>query len=64
MPLMTLQYADLSPERATALADRLIELVAKAEEGQIVRVHIARGGPVGNQGLTVAAELRDEAEEQ
>ena len=64
MPLVTLQYADISPERATALANRLVELVGQAEEGQVVRVHIARGGPVGMQGLTVAAELREEAEEQ
>jgi hypothetical protein len=64
MPLVTSQYADLSPKKATALAGRLVELAAQAEEGQVVRVHIARGGPVGMQGLTVAAELREEAEEQ
>ena len=63
MPLVTLQYADLSPERAAALADRLVELSSRAQEGQFVRVHIAKGGPVGWQGLTVAAELREGAEE-
>jgi len=49
---------------ATALADRLVELVSKADEGQVVRVHIAKGGPVGMSGLTVAAELREEVEGQ
>jgi hypothetical protein len=64
MPLVTLQYADLSPERAAALADRLVELSSRAQEGQFVRVHIAKGGAVGMEGLTVAAELREGAEER
>lgn len=62
MPLVTVQYADISPEKAASLASRLVELAAQAEEGQVVRVHIARGRPSGMQGLTVAAELREEAE--
>ena len=61
---MSLQHADLSPNEATALANRLVELAAQAEEGQVVRVHITRGGAVGMDRYLVAAELREEDEEQ
>jgi hypothetical protein len=67
MPLRTLAYADLLPKRATEVGNHLVELAAQAEEGQIIRVHIAEGGPVGMVGLRqpmVVAELREEVEER
>lgn len=62
MPLRTLEYADLSPEAATEIGNRLVELGAQAEEGQVVRVHIATGGAVGFSGRLVVSELRKEGE--
>lgn len=65
MPVSSLQHADLSPKAATEVGDRLVELAAQAEEGQVVRVHIVLGGAVGvPPGPRVAAELRDEVEDQ
>ena len=64
MPLVSLQHADLLPNEATALANRLVELAAQAEEGQVLGVHITRGGAVGMDRYLVAAELREEDEEQ
>jgi hypothetical protein len=64
MPLRSVQHADLSPKTATEVGSHLVELAAHAEEGQIIRVHLAVGGAVG-QGLPlVVAELRKEVEEQ
>jgi|SoimicmetaTmtLMB_FD_contig_31_17506204_length_343_multi_2_in_0_out_0_1 hypothetical protein len=62
MPLRTLEYADLSPEAATGIGSRLVELGTQAEEGQVVRVHIATGGAVGFNGRLVVAELCKEGE--
>ena len=62
MPLVSLQHADLSPKDATEVADRLVELAAQAEAGEVVRVHITRGGAVGFDGQLVVAELREEGE--
>jgi Fe-S cluster assembly iron-binding protein IscA len=59
-----LEHADLSPEAASEVGKRLVELAAQAEEGQVVRVHIAVGGAVGFQGRLVVSELREEGEEQ
>jgi Fe-S cluster assembly iron-binding protein IscA len=64
MPLVSLQHADLSPKVATEVGNHLVELAAQAEEGQVVRVHITRGGAVGFDGHLVVAELRGEGEEQ
>jgi hypothetical protein len=64
MPLRSDAYADLPPELATGVGNRLIELAAQAEEGQVVRIHIAVGGAVGQSQPHVLAELRDEVEEQ
>jgi Fe-S cluster assembly iron-binding protein IscA len=64
VPLRTLAYADLSPEAAREVGKRLVELAAQAEEGQVVRVHIAVGGAVGFQGRMVVSELREDGEEQ
>ena len=60
MPLRSLQHADLSPEYATEVGNYLVELAARAEEGQVVRVHIAVGGAVGAPDhLVVVSELRE-----
>ena len=64
MPLVSLQHADLSPKVATEVGNHLVELAAQAEEGQVVRVHITRGGAVCLDGHLVAAELREEGEQQ
>ena len=58
----TLEYADLSPEAATGVGSRLVELAAQADEGQVVRVLIVIGGGVGSSHRMVAAELRKEGE--
>jgi hypothetical protein len=58
------QHADLLPETARGVGERLVELAAQAEEGQVVRVHIAVGGAVGQHRPLVLAELRGEVEEQ
>jgi len=63
MPPRTLEYADLSPEVATGFGNRLVELAAQAEKGQVVRVHILSGGAVGFGGRVVSAELRKEGEQ-
>ena len=63
MPLSSLEHHDLSPKEATELGKGLVQLAVQAEEGQIVRVHIATGGAVG-RGRSVVAELREEVEEQ
>jgi hypothetical protein len=55
---LALQHADLSPKAASDFGNYLVELAAQAEEGQVVRVHIASGGAVGRRGLSVVAELR------
>jgi hypothetical protein len=59
----TLEYADLSPKVAAGVGNRLVELAAQADEGQVVRVHITRGGAVGMDRYLVAAELSEEDEE-
>jgi hypothetical protein len=64
MPLRSDAYADLPQEQATAVGNRLIELAAQADEGQVVRVHIAVGGAVGQSEPHVVAQLRDAVEEQ
>jgi len=58
----TLEYADLSPEAATGVGTRLVELAAQAEDGQVVRVLILIGGGVGDSARHVASELREEGE--
>ncbi len=63
MPLRSVQHADLSPKVAAEVGNHLVELATRAEEGQVVRVHIAVGGAVGGPPLVVA-ELREEVEEQ
>jgi hypothetical protein len=63
VPLRTLQHADLLPEAAREVGETLVELAAQAEEGQVVRVHIAVGGAVAFEGRLVVAELREEGEE-
>jgi hypothetical protein len=42
----------------------MIELAAEAGEGQVVRIHIAVGGAVGQHQPSVVAELCEEVEEQ
>jgi hypothetical protein len=58
----TLEYADLSPEVAAGVGNRLVELAAQADEGQVVRVVIVIGGAVGDAHRHVASELRNEGE--
>ena len=58
----TLEYADLSPEAATAVGNRIVELAAQAEKDQVVRVTIVIGGAVGSSLRIVAADLRKEGE--
>jgi hypothetical protein len=59
-----LQYADLSPNVAAEVGDRIVELAAQAEEGQVIRVHIAIGGAVGvERPPFVVAELREQIED-
>lgn len=58
----TLEYADLSPEVAAGVGNRLVELAAQADEGQVVRVQIVIGGAVGSAHRHVASELRKEGE--
>lgn len=64
MPLRSVQHADLSPTVATEVGNQLVELAAQAEAGQVVRVHIAVGGAVGQRPPLVVADLREEVEEQ
>ncbi len=64
MPLRSVQHADLSPKVAAEVGNHLVDLAAQAEEGQVVRVHIAAGGAVGQRLPLVVAELRDEVEEE
>jgi hypothetical protein len=64
MPLRSVHHADLSPRVATEVGNHLIELAGEAEEGQVVRVHIAVGGAPGRALPLVVAELREEDEEQ
>jgi hypothetical protein len=61
-----LQHADLSPKAAREVGKRLVRLAAQAEEGKVVRVHIAEGGAVGldRNPLLVVAELRNAVEER
>jgi hypothetical protein len=53
MPLRSDAYADLPQELATGVGNRLIELAAQAEEGQVVRIHIAVRGVVGQSQPTL-----------
>jgi hypothetical protein len=65
MPARSSQHTDLSAKAATGVGNRLVELAAQAEEGQVVRVHIVVGGAVGAPpGPRVAAELREEVDDQ
>jgi hypothetical protein len=65
MPVRSLQHADLSPKAATDLGNRLVELAAQAQDGQVVHVDIVVGGAVGaSPGPRVAAELSEEVEDQ
>ena len=58
----TLEYADLSPESATVVGNRMVELAAQSEKDQVVRVTIVIGGAVGSSLRMVAADLRKEGE--
>ncbi len=64
MPLRSLEHGDLSPDAAMDVGKTLVAFAAQAEEGQVVRVHIAVGGAAGSQGRLVVAELREEGDEQ
>jgi hypothetical protein len=58
-----LQHADWAPETAREVGRHLVKLAAQAREGQLVRVHIAVGGAVGQDQPVIVAELREEVEE-